>query len=260
MLVIAVVSILLNIILSILLHLRGKRERLPSYAMLSTGVIRDIKSLEDLQVLYRSQQVENVTVTNLMFWNAGSDTISDGVTVQPLRIRAKVGCRILNAKKVQENNAPSQFDVVRNDDGSSEVRFKYVDKNQGVVVQVVHDGKSGHDLELTGAFMRAPKLLRREIDASAVNSRRTAMAFVAVMMIPYVFLLLQMLLTQNWSNVLGVLLLVLIMALCVPIIARRKVPKGLEAFVEPLSLGEARQKSWVELIEERLKKAKKSWT
>jgi hypothetical protein len=257
MLVIAVASVLLNIVLSVLLFQRGKRERLPSYAMLSTSVIRDINSLEDLQVLYRGQQVESVTVTNLMFWNAGRETISDDVTLEPLTIRARVGCRILNAKKVQENNVPSKFDVIRNDDGSAEVRFRSVDQNQGVVVQVVHDGKSGSDLEVTGAFMRAPKLSRREIDASALAARRNVMALVVLMMVPYGLLLFQMLLTRNFSNVLAILSMILVMALYVLYAARRPVPKGLETFVEPLSLRERKRKTWVETIEEQLKKIRK---
>jgi hypothetical protein len=87
-------------------------------------------------------------------------------------------------------------------------------------------------------------------------TRGRLMDFMGIMVVLYVIVLLVVLVTLNFSELWLPVFFLGMAVLVSPLILRRKVPKGLEAFVEPLSLGEPRRRSWTELMGERVKKAR----
>ena len=246
-----IVGVLGSALVGAFFYARAKRERAPVYAVLSQNFIGDLPSLGPLKVRYGSERIKTVTVTQVWFWNQGRETIvAKGGVVKPLAIRPKPGHRILDARILRDNNEPSNFKVTRKSDGSqAKIQFKYVEKGQGVLVQLVHDGKSSRDLEVTGVFLGARELSRKEINVSAITGRTgRTLVFVAMLVVFGLFVALAL----RTNDVSGWLLPGVLLVYMIPIVLslRSKVPKGLET-VEGLLVGSGPDylkniRAWVE--------------
>src|SRR6266545_2886551 len=71
-----------------------------------------ISKFEGLEVLYRGHKVETLTVSKIIFWNGGAETIhrSDITTTDPIRVvGTNDDVKILDVKIVASNNGASQF-------------------------------------------------------------------------------------------------------------------------------------------------------
>ena len=160
--------------LTFFLHRRGRKEKLPRYDLRSNILVQDLTArYEPLQVTYNRKQVQNVTATRVTIWNAGGETINhdDVPAGDPIIIRPHGQCEILEAKKVKENKPANNFRISRTDDGAGvKCEFEYIDKGQGVVIQLIHTGKGDDDLEISGTVKGAPnggKLVRKKFDVAA---------------------------------------------------------------------------------------------
>jgi hypothetical protein len=142
-------------------------------------------------MLYGGQPVKNLTVTKLLFWNAGRETITgaDVARADPLGIHVS-DCEILDAKILRAKNPVNCFKLDWAGDPSfAELRFDYVDRDEGVVIQVLHTAKTGRDVRLVGTVMGVgaprrrfvvPERFRRRLwSPVAAASGLTAIALVA---------------------------------------------------------------------------------
>jgi hypothetical protein len=110
-----------------------------------------------LEVTYKGHKVDNLTVSKILFWNNGYDTIdsADIVSTDPLRIDSVN--QILDAVIIKTNNSSNQIIAAIGVDGASvNIAFDYLDKNDGAIIQVVHAGKSSNDLSLKGKLKGSP--------------------------------------------------------------------------------------------------------
>ena len=109
--------------------------------------------LDNLRVFYQGVNIENLTISKILFWNDGTETIDreDIETVNHLRILSSNGVELLDAKVLTTNNQSCQFTVnLSSDKTSALLSFDYLDKKQGAVIQIVHTGTSSKDLNVTG--------------------------------------------------------------------------------------------------------------
>jgi len=235
------VTLILAIIgplLAIFFYSKGRKERLPCYDTLGFNLVKSFKGrFEALQVLYDGRLVHDLTVTRVILWNAGRETIraEDVAGNDPIAIRPTTQCVILDAKVVQKNNLASQFEVdLRN--SNVICRFEYLDKDEGAVIQIVHTGGGAHLIEVGGSVKGAGRLVRKEIDVTAYRTRRQRIAFAVLMAV--------LSLAAIWANI-GVYLgqeqlrwdallypAVLLVTTFYAYRGWRSVPKGLEAFCE----------------------------
>ena len=133
---------------------RSLREKRPQWAVRSVPLVDEFNSkYENLRVTYERKPVENLTISKVLFWNAGRETITktDLDTINPLRIVAKDKTRLLDVKVLVSNHDASRIDV-RPDKrkNCAFLKFDYLDHTDGAVLQVVHTGKSSGDLEISG--------------------------------------------------------------------------------------------------------------
>jgi hypothetical protein len=159
---------IISILLAYIFYRRSKRSKEPCWAVRTTTLIEGYSTrLSDLQVLYKGDEVENLSVSRVVLWNTGSDTInaSDIADANPLRILATAnGVIILDAKLVATNNSSSRPSVdVLPDRKSALLSFDYLDKDQGAVIQVIHTGITSDDLLLDGDIKGAKCLRKRNI-------------------------------------------------------------------------------------------------
>src|SRR6266498_2492258 len=142
----------LGLIFGYIFYRKSLRVKEPYYSIWSNNLIQDsIANMSGLEVIYKGHKVDNLTVSKVLFWNDGYDTIEseDIVSTDPLRIDSV--SQILDGTVIKANNPSNQIIATVAANGASvHIAFDYLDKNDGAIIQVVHTGKSSSDLTLKG--------------------------------------------------------------------------------------------------------------
>lgn len=151
-----------GIILAVFFYYRGTKNREPVFAIRTYNLLTDSSSkMTGLTINYKTEIVNNLSITKIAFWNQGRETIKKGdiPNGDPLRINARDGIKILDAEVIASNNSANKFDVSAIENQSSiRISFDYLDKNQGGVIQIIHTGSFSNDLILEGTIMGAGKI------------------------------------------------------------------------------------------------------
>lgn len=88
---------ILGIICAVVFFIKGKKSKKPTYMVVTNNLVRDsIKNIDSVQITYKKENVPNLSVSKVTFWNAGKDTIQkfDVPKRFPLKITIKEGYRI----------------------------------------------------------------------------------------------------------------------------------------------------------------------
>ncbi len=96
------------IVLAVVFYKRSQKRRRPSYAINHNNVFRDIQGVETkLNVDYDGQSISTLSVTRVMFWNAGNETIDrrDLAPGDALRIELEDRDNLLDARLIANNNS-----------------------------------------------------------------------------------------------------------------------------------------------------------
>jgi hypothetical protein len=158
--VISIILAIINIILMVVFYFKSRREKKTRFSINSTTLIESTKTaLTDLEILYKNQKQERITVSKLAIWNAGSDPLrsDDIATAFPLAIEVAEGAEVLSADVVFTTDEANRFTlghVKQSIDGKKQTlipfSFEYLDKREGVVIQIVHTGEASHKISVTG--------------------------------------------------------------------------------------------------------------
>ncbi|MFA4955650.1 MAG: hypothetical protein WC556_01590 [Candidatus Methanoperedens sp.] len=157
---------IISIAATIVIYQKSKRVKIPCYSIRSTSLVRDLVSkIEPLKIFYSSEPIENLTVTKMMFWNAGQDTINkqDIASAEPITVQVKEGYKILNPPKIiQMKNPANQFSITSNQSFIT-LNFDYVDKDEGVIIEFFHTGKSSEDVQVRGKIKGVGELKYKDV-------------------------------------------------------------------------------------------------
>lgn len=180
---------IIGLILSYYFYRKSIRIKEPVYAIKSNNLISGSKSnYEYLKVLYKNKKVENFTVSRFLFYNRGAETITkqDIETINRLRIIGKDEVEILDAKILQVNNPSNNFDLFLDKKPFIELKkknylidFEYIDKNHGVVFEVIHTGLSSDDLYITGDIKGVQKILELPVQFMSASPTGKRIAILA---------------------------------------------------------------------------------
>ena len=132
-----------GIVLAVVFYRNGKEKKEFSYSLRSRTLIRKKKAkFEKLSILYGDKTIDNLCVSNLTIWNSGNKTInaSDMVASKELTITAIEDSRILDVEVIARSEETNNFSVSHSDEHTAKILFEYVDKMEGVVVQIIHTG------------------------------------------------------------------------------------------------------------------------
>lgn len=159
---------IISITLACLFYRRSRRSKDPRWAIRNTTLIEGYSSkLRDLEVFYKGDRVEDLSVCRIAFWNDGKATIDrqDIATANPLRIASRDQARILDAKVLATNSRSSQFTASLPDTRTAAhlLEFDYLDHGHGAVLQVVHTGTSEEDLEVVGDIKGSSGIQKKDI-------------------------------------------------------------------------------------------------
>ncbi len=79
----------------------------------------------------------------------------------PLILLAKNDYEIFDARITQTKNPANLFTVVLEKDSKARIRFDYIDRNEGAIIQLIHTGRSSDDIEFVGTIKGVGRLGRR---------------------------------------------------------------------------------------------------
>jgi hypothetical protein len=162
--IMSLVLAVLGILSAYYFYQKSLRERKPAYAVYTTVLIGGVQNvISDLQVLYRGQPVDEVSVSTVMFWNDGKETITKDDIADRIRFEPLNGVEILNAELVESLHPPNHFVVERATDGAKVwVDFDYLDFEQGALIQIVHTGMWGEVLKVEGSIHGVNEIKRMD--------------------------------------------------------------------------------------------------
>ena len=161
--VLGILCSIVSVPLSVYLSLKGQKQKQPRFAIRSYNIVRQLVStIPSLQMTYFGYggAIDNFTVTKILFWNAGNETIhkQDVAKSEPVSIYAIDNAVILDAGIIQKTNNANQFEVKQSRDRDHvTLCFDYLDKGDGAVIQIFHPGRSSTQLQLRGMIKGAGK-------------------------------------------------------------------------------------------------------
>jgi hypothetical protein len=157
-----VFCLIVGVLLSIYFYFIGKRERRPYYFLKSNNIVKKAHEMIPGLKLHFAGYGEDLfdfTVTKLVFWNKGRETIrkEDVASADPIKVNANDGALILSASILFQSNAANQFRcVVNKEKSAATLAFDYLDHGQCVVLEIAHTGTKKEDISLSGLVKGAP--------------------------------------------------------------------------------------------------------
>jgi hypothetical protein len=172
---------LLGIILGVLSVIVGyvqyrlrQREKKPLWSIKHINLIQDYSSrIPGLSIKYGDESIEALSVSKIVFWNAGSETIrgDDIADADPLAILLPNNARLLDASITATNSKPSRFRLYTKPEiNGSFLTFDFLDRNNGVVVQLIHTGVMANDINIAGTIMGASRPAQNAMGYSSLES------------------------------------------------------------------------------------------
>ncbi|MGN6299410.1 MAG: hypothetical protein ACTHM7_21635 [Ginsengibacter sp.] len=148
----------------ILLTLKSFSRAIPFYAIRVTYLFRKTQEIikdKKIKILYNDDVVEQIVLTKLCFWNAGSKLLSfEKASVHvPLSICFKKGSKIFSCEiefQTNEHNAAKvEFDSKSN---CLYITFDYLNTMEGFIIKIIHDNYDTNSFKVKGAFKGSPDL------------------------------------------------------------------------------------------------------
>ncbi len=165
--------ILLSIISCILTYHWGKKSlklKSPAYSIKTIKLVtKGLTKIPLVKIQYNDNEVNNISVTRLVFWNRGSETIrKDDVSGRfPINLVIEGSHQILDAQIVHQNNEANEFDLnISEDKTQVAIDFDFIDKDNGFVAQILHTGYNCKALEVKGSIKSVPMIVRLDYNVS----------------------------------------------------------------------------------------------
>lgn len=134
---------IVSFIYAIVSNHKNKEKKEFTYCLRSRTLIRRKKAkFEKLSIVYGGKQIDDLCVSNFTIWNSGNKTLnaSDMVTSKELTITALEDGKILDVEILKCSEETNKFSLQLLDEHTVKILFDYVDKMEGVVIQIIHTG------------------------------------------------------------------------------------------------------------------------
>lgn len=248
-------------VIGVIITIKGLRYMKPRYSIRSNNLIQNFAAkLTKLNILYDDEKISNVTVSKLIFWNDGNKTIldTDIASSDPFVVEGIEGVKILEVEKIFEKNKTNKFEVEVLEDGKKlAINFEYVDKNEGIIIQIVHTGKTSQDIKVGGTIKGVGKICKCEasspLNANPImrffnkvlkkvvierDKKRKSWVIVILSLVLFVFSIssttrVDVLIENKVAGILTAIMAVIYLIIGLSI-AKRRIPKGFDSFEEIL--------------------------
>jgi hypothetical protein len=183
------------VVLAILFYVAASKARELSFYVnpTTTTIVRSGQS-SDLHVLYKGQPVStDVTAFQLEVWNAGKEAIRTEHLLEPIVIETSPRVAILEARIRHVNRLVTQaaLDVSQIQNGRIRVSWKILERNDGVVIQLIVAGPASTSVLVSGSVegqkglkIFTPPERKRTVKALMVVYGVNLAIYVAIMFLP----------------------------------------------------------------------------
>lgn len=167
----------LGIVLAIIFYLKSQRISKLRYDSYSHSLVEGLSTaLDGLEVIYKGERQDRITVTRFVFWNAGTETIrKNDLTNDILRIACSSEIKILDQKIVTIAKVTNEISLCSSltDEKSCSIPviFDYLDTHDGAVIQIVHNGLVSNRFVLKGSIKGNCSIKRAESPAYRIKRR-----------------------------------------------------------------------------------------
>jgi hypothetical protein len=146
---------IISVVLAVVFYRRSVRAREPRYIMESWRVISESESrIRHFTMRIGDNELKHVSLTKILFWNAGRETIlrSDVSQNAPLRLGIRAPARIYDVSIPFTSKPECDFRVSNQSFAEAKIDFEFVGHGDGCVIQVIHDARSPAELHLSAGF------------------------------------------------------------------------------------------------------------
>ena len=156
-----------GILATIITYMWSRKIIKPSFNIDSFNLIKDdVTKLDDIEVLFKGETINNLTSTKIAYWNQGNAILENNhiANIEPIRIVLTNNSKLLDVKilftsKVA-NNISFDYEILKGKE--IKITFDYLGKSDGMVVQILHTGNDSDDITFTGVFKGGEKLKKRD--------------------------------------------------------------------------------------------------
>lgn len=157
-----VATFLIGILVRTYFYYKSKKTKVLKYDLKSYNLVKDHTSkFTDLNIKYKNEDVKNFTVTKMILWNAGKETLhgKDITTAEPLTLKIKDGFRFLEVSLLNANNEASQISIspIQNNN-TINISYDYLDNLDGAVINIIHDAIKSDDIKFSGKIKGLKKI------------------------------------------------------------------------------------------------------
>lgn len=173
-LILSLISVF-GIFFSIYTWIANKEKKQISYMINTYEIVRAGKNvIPEFEISYRGKIIDDLTVTRFAIWNSGNRLLNsnDIVDTRPLSITSNDdGPDILDASIIKRSEESNKFIVDKKNSHCAELKFDYMDKQEGIIVQILHTG-SAKDISLSTLIKGGKKLKNVEKQTTVIKDKK----------------------------------------------------------------------------------------
>ena len=150
-LVLTIISLSLALlfgIFAVFSHFSHRKYKEFSYFRRTHQVIEtNATATSKLKLSYDGKDIKDFSITKYAIWNSGNEMLNGNniVEAEPLTISSKWNSiKILDAKIIGETEEANGFKICESDIKSVKLEFDYANKKDGIVIQILHNGKASY--------------------------------------------------------------------------------------------------------------------
>lgn len=147
----------LGVLIGVVGVVRSRKERRPCWAFETHSVIGKGAELEgDVQILFQEHPVSQVSVTRVVLWNRGRQSIRKTDLVGEVTAGFPQGVEILREPRVVKSSREEIGFLAKRKDRCVTLTFEFLDHEDGAMVEVVHTGDTATKPQLSATIIEVP--------------------------------------------------------------------------------------------------------
>lgn len=126
-------------------RIKDKKRKQFTYAIKSNHIIQNsVAKIDKLDLRFNGKRIDDLSITRIVIWNSQKKEIRDNdmVSDYDLSVTIDDDFEILDAKILFEKEPANKFTIKNLQSKKINLGFEYVDKKEGVVLQIIHTGKA----------------------------------------------------------------------------------------------------------------------
>jgi len=156
--VVAIIVAVIFGIATIVLTLRRTRRKKPVWAYITSKIIGlDTDAPAELKLSFNDKPVRDAYRTIFIFFNKGRESIRENDVVEDIAIHFK-GADILQQPVILKPSKEAIKFSAKQGDKAIELSFRYLDHNDGAVVEVLHTKSKSQDITCSGTIIGADSI------------------------------------------------------------------------------------------------------